>query len=296
MTEYGTTHTTAVRNDAEAAVFLEDFKAGNWVARNGGDHLVRTYDTQRHPFAEFVRTMLVDKGLVSAADLALIDGRLERLHEIVPAALRNLDDAELNAVSRAFYEQSPAFVAAYHALVRDVIARGVIGADCLFQATPTMRFHFPHQAGFQWAPRFHTDIMLGHPPQEVNVWVPLTRSFATNTMTLAGRTDSLRILESVGYDFADFARRVQHDSAVQAACHAASAPVDLRYGEMLLFDSRCLHATQYNDTDSTRISLDLRVVPVEDFATIRIPYRGTGRRRMLFNPGHYYDQRTAFEL
>jgi len=46
-------------------------------------------------------------------------------------------------------------------------------------------------------------------------------------------------------------------------------------------------------TDHTRISIDLRVLPENERERMRIVYRGTGRRRMLFAPGHYYDERVS---
>ena len=73
-------------------------------------------------------------------------------------------------------------------------------------------------------------------------------------------------------------------------------PLELKYGEYVMFDPRCIHATQNNKTEHTRISIDLRVLPQGERPRMRIDYRGTGRLRMLFAPGHYYDERLSTEL
>ena len=39
-----------------------------------------------------------------------------------------------------------------------------------------------------------------------------------------------------------------------------SNPLNMDYGEYIFFDPRCLHCTQYNDTEITRISMDIRII------------------------------------
>jgi ectoine hydroxylase-related dioxygenase (phytanoyl-CoA dioxygenase family) len=253
------------------------------------------YDTQRYPLAELLTDMLVAKGFLRTADRAAL-GDLTQLHRFLPAAVTALDTAELNEISRAFYETSPAFTACYQRLIADVLTRDVVRGDCLFQRTPTIRFHFPNQEGFVWQPRFHSDVMLGHPPQEINIWLPLCRTRGASSMRIAPLEPSVEFLTSRDLDFESFARDVQVDPALQQRCQAASAPVELSYGEFIAFDPRCLHATQYNDTDLTRISLDFRVIATEDYDAIRLPYRGTGRLRMPFKRGAYYHEATALAV
>jgi ectoine hydroxylase-related dioxygenase (phytanoyl-CoA dioxygenase family) len=108
--------------------------------------------------------------------------------------------------------------------------------------------------------------------------------------------DGIALIESLGLDFARLAEGAQHDPALAARCAAIARPVELAYGEFLAFDPRCVHATQFNRTAWTRISLDFRVVPLEDYRAMRLVYRGTGRRQMLFKQGHYYDARDSRAL
>lgn len=291
-----TTHNAIEFGAAERERFFAEFRRGGHGRAWPDGIKYFDYDVARYPFARHIRRMLVAKGLLSDSQDAVLD-KLENLHHVLAPDVMNLDASEINEVSRRFYEQDHEFLETYERFYRDEIrGRVTDGRDFLFQSTPTIRFHFPNQTGFNWSPRFHTDVMLGHPPQEVNLWLPVTQTSGTNTMRLAGLADSMRILESIGLDFKEFARLVQEDRAMQADCHAVSQPVCLANGQYVAFDSRCLHATQENKTDSTRISLDFRVLPLEDYRGLTVSYRGTGRRQMLFQQGHYYDARTSEQL
>lgn len=290
---YGKTIKFAAGDERDA--FLADLFDENIVQRRlGSDRVVGTYDIARYGFEREFRRLILEKGLARARDLDGIPG-LSNLHEILPSELTDLDDTELNNMSKAFYDTDEAFLETYRCFIKDVLSP-LFGTELWFQATPTIRFHFPRQKGFNWKTRYHSDIMLGHPPQEVNIWLPVTRTFGTNSMRIAGRGASMEAIAGCGFDFDELALKVQRDETFQQHCAAITAPVELLPGEFLIFDPRCLHATQYNDTEATRISIDFRVVAVADHARMRLPYRGTGRRRMLFAPGHYYDMRSSSHL
>jgi sporadic carbohydrate cluster 2OG-Fe(II) oxygenase len=280
--------------ERERKIFIDDIRSTKLMAsRFGSGHHVARFDPARFDFAGEIKKLLAEKELVSEARIR--DLPLARLHEALSDSQKALDESELNAVSKAFYETGAGFLRVYRRFIRDVVAP-LFGEDLYFQETPTLRFQFPGQQGFNWRPRIHTDIMLGHPPAEVNIWLPFTRAFATNTMLIASLEDSSAILEDLDYDFATFALRVQKDQAFWQACAKKMRPAELEFGELLLFDPRCLHATQNNDTNATRISMDVRVILRKQLETLPLEYRGTGRRRMLFAPGHYYHERSVSEL
>lgn len=278
----------------ERSLFLNDVKSIDLMtSRFGSGQYVGRFDTSKIDFLQELKQLIVGKG-IAAADV-VNRHPLEDLHRHLAPEAKRLDDSELNAVSKQFYDTSEAFLALYRRFFRDAVGP-LFGEDLYFQATPTLRFQFPHQGGFDWRPRIHTDIMLGHPPAEVNVWLPFTRTFGTNTMMIAGLEDSVEILDELDYDFEKLAWRVQHDEPFWRACADKMRPVELEYGQFLLFDPRCLHATQDNVTDSTRISTDVRIILRRHMESLPIQYRGTGRLRMLFAPGHYYDSRPISAL
>lgn len=278
---------------AEQRQFLEDIKGSSVLSdRFGTDHCYDRYDVTVFDFAGEIRRLLVDKGVIQPKQQTL---PLEQLHAILSEDKKALDESELNGVSRAFYDTDDRFVQLYYRFVREVIAP-LFEADLYFQATPTIRFQFPYQAGFTWKPRIHTDIMLGHPPHEVNIWIPLTRAYETNSMMIAHVDDSMLLLRELDFDFATFAYRMQRDSAFWQRCASVCQPVTLEYGSFLMFDPRCLHATQYNTTPHTRVSIDVRIIHRENMEGMRLVYRGTGRKKLKFSPGHYYHIQSCAEL
>src|SRR2546426_7015610 len=277
----------------EKRLFLEDIRGKSILSDLfGTDHYYGRYETTIFDFAGEVSRLLAEKGLINTSESVF---PLEELHEYLPAGIKALDESELNAVSRAFYETDDRFLYLYHRFVREILAP-LFEADLYFQITPTMRFQFPHQDGFTWKPRIHTDIMLGHPPYEVNVWIPLTPAYSTNSMMIARVKDSMRLLEEVSFDFQTLAYRVQRDSIFWERCASVCHPVTLDYGSFLMFDPRCLHATQYNSTPHTRVSIDVRIIRREDLESMKLAYRGTGRKKLRFAPGHYYHAQSCSEL
>lgn len=99
-------------------------------------------------------------------------------------------------------------------------------------APPTLRLHFP---GPRALGKPHRDRdYAGHTGAEINFWVPLTRAFGTNALYVESAPD-------VG----------------------DAAPLALEYGDCFRFDGEnCRHHTVANTTDTTRVSLDFRCIPL----------------------------------
>jgi hypothetical protein len=247
-----------------------------------------TYDEKQFPFGECVKDMLYSKGILDSENVARHDVKLAELHRYLNEEQTSLDSSSINAISRHFYETDAAFFDVYKRFAANYLTQQVLKEDCIFQKQPTMRFYFPHAKGFNWRLNYHTDIMLGHPPQEINVWYPLTRAFGSNSMRIATLPDSLQILARYGFSFYDYQTAIQNDDALLAELHDKTMPVEAEPGEVLLFDSRCLHVLQNNKTDATRISMDLRIMPLREYEALEMPFVGTGRRRMPFAIGEYY--------
>jgi ectoine hydroxylase-related dioxygenase (phytanoyl-CoA dioxygenase family) len=288
-------HTVKFDTSQDERMFLEDIQADHFMARRFGQAIkIFDYDTDKIDWDGAIRSLLVEKGILPAQTVRNLD-QLSNLHTVLSDEWTTLDDSELNKLSKAFYDNNDAFDAVYRRFIKEVVASHC-GEPVWWQATPTMRFHFPNQAGFNWKLRYHTDIMLGHPPQEVNVWVALTDVYGTNSMCLGEFDASYRTLKGLAFDFENFATKVQYDDAFAADCATFIRPVEMKYGQYVMFDPRCIHATQNNRTNHTRISIDLRVLPQSQYDRMRMDYRGTGRLRMRFAPGHYYDARLSDAL
>ena len=67
----------------------------------------------------------------------------------------------------------------------------------------------------------------------------------------------------------------------------------MNYGDFIIFDPRCLHCTQYNDTKDTRISMDIRIIFEGYTEKYSKQYKTTGRKKMPFLPGHYFSKKAV---
>lgn len=133
--------------------------------------------------------------------------------------------------------------------------------------------------------------MLGHPIEEINIWVPITKAEGTNSMGLASLKDSLKIINNENFEFNKFAYKNQKNISFHKRNLKKLKPLFMRKNSFIIFDPRRLHATLKNKTNSTRISFDIRIITKSVFNKLEKLYIGTGRRKMKFIPNHYYSKK-----
>lgn len=272
-----------------AAEFAQDLaRTSPLQARWPRGVAVLRYDPRAFDFRALVGDALAAAGLLDRGALAARGDRLEELHELVAPPQQVMDDSQQSGAARALYEMPPAFHALHRRLLAEVVLPQLGLGAAHFQVTPTFRVFFPAAPGYPGATTYHTDLMLGHNPREVNVFVPLVRCEATRSLLLADLDDSLALLAPYGGDFARFGRDTQREPAVMAACERICRPLAVDVGDVVVFDSRCLHAGPANRTDRTRVTFDTRVLPAAELATQQNRYQGRGRRRASFVPGAYF--------
>ncbi len=191
------------------ATFLSD---GGEVSRPAL-HVI-SYDTARFDFRAWAQSAL------SCEDLS-------QLHRKEAPAPQPANDRWLRArFNTALLKSLPRVLAMLTPFIADELGRYFDGAPEV-RHPPLFRIHLP---GSDSISPFHRDSDYGLASGAINVWVPLTRVWGTNSLWL----------ESVP-GRADF------------------SPVELDYGQALIFDAvRLTHGSRLNDTDSTRVSFDFR--------------------------------------
>ena len=124
--------------------------------------------------------------------------------------------------------------------VRDAVLPALDGAahgweELVYQAVPSLRVHMPRTRP---SIGLHRDFDYYHQPTEINVWVPLVPH--------VGGTNSLYCESSPG--------------------RGDYRPFEARLGELVRFyGNQHSHFAVVNETDVTRVSLDLRVIPAPHF-------------------------------
>ena len=231
---------------------------------------VVSYDETAYGFVEMAFAALRADGLLASnPSHASSDASeaLSRLHEgpLLPKRAGKNDPCTTSLNNRV--RNSITFARALSAFVRNEVCPALGVSRVAYQRRPTMRVHL---SGAKAMGKPHADGLepYNHQPGEVNVWVPLTKVWGSNSLTS-------ETAPGLG-DFHSF----------------KAAP-----GEFVRFDgNRCWHYTTANDTDRTRVSFDFRVVPIELFdETHRGPSRATrganGKNAAAARPlrmGEYY--------
>lgn len=227
--------------------------------------------------------------LLEAKGVHVPGGLLENLHQTISPELKEYGfDDGVNKISALLYDTDEQFLETYHALLRNCVQKH-FPFPFYFQATTTIRIHCPNAKNSHHYPRYHTDIGYGHPPEEINLWLPLTLPQVPQYHGFR-RTDvrhSHDILETFGFDFAPFIERAVVDKEFNNDIDHYAPQVTTAFGKLHAFDSRCIH-TGEPLLNHTRASIDIRIIAVEDFHDLEVEYQGSGRRRMRYVPGQAY--------
>lgn len=166
------------------------------------------------------------------------------------------------------YAIDPAFDQAGYIKARDIgfirtyrrfvqwLEEEIFCEDLVFQRLPSLRIHYP---GYDSNGVMHVDSDFNHPKQEVNLWVPITSSIRTASMM------------------------------IESECGRADyGPLELKYGQLAIFDSSLTHGNIVNEEGYTRMSFDLRVIPRRIYQDCRGNFSATAIKE--FSLGNYYDE------
>ena len=203
---------------------------------------------------------------------------LENIHKyVIDKDLLDYDfNSGVNGITKKLYDVDKSFMDVYHSFLKDL--HKMFGFNFYFQDTPTIRVHCPNSDKDNHYPMFHNDIILGHPPQEINVWMSLTKNKNTGFWIMS-KNDSNKIMsENTKKKIFDLAHGSQK---FNQECLNLSKQVESTLDYLFLFNSVRIHSAMQRDKD-TRLSMDIRINPVDGFED---GYVGTGMTKAEFRPG-----------
>lgn len=200
----------------------------------------------------------------------------------------------INKISTFFYDMPDIFKKKYIELLKSQI-RPVIGQDFYFQDNPTLRVQMPHITAEPMYPYFHSDIQLGHPPYEINVWMPLNppSNSEGHGFSITSLKDSIDTFKKYNFDILKISENGGKD--ISNKLNSISKLQNFKYGNAVLFDTRCLHSTQVMK-NHTRISVDVRITPTDLFHKFNHNYQGIGRKGVIYKPGDGYNIKSIDNL
>jgi len=147
------------------------------------------------------------------------------------------------------------FKSLYLKFIEEVLKPGFGWEKIVYQKIPSFRVHLVNNVAVgEW----HRDRNYSHNTNEINVWMPFTDAYDTNTIW----SESKEGLE-------DF------------------RPYDVKYGEFLVFDgANLMHGNKINQTNETRVSVDFRLI---DYANYSEQGGASINTNLKFKIGEYYN-------
>ena len=243
-----------------------------------------------------IKRILNKKDVVDTYDIDL-----SNIHNVVNEKYINFNQFDgTSPLGRLFYEPDEEFIENYHNFLK-WLNKNILKFDFYFQSIPTIRFNC---AGAQLTgedkrlpyPRYHCDVEYGHPPQEINLWWSFTKNTQSG-FSVSNLKDSKKWYEEYNFDYDKFTEDSwnNEDSFVRRG-ESISEEVTNGDGDlMIIFDSRTVHSAIERKDKTTRVSMDIRVNPVESFVD---GYVGKGRMAAEFKPGGKfgYHEKSVLEL
>ena len=123
----------------------------------------------------------------------------------------------------------------------------------IIQKKPTLRIHLPERISVGG---YHRDSDYGHPKENINCWLPFNDAFQTATLWLEREPYKQKF-----------------------------KPVNVKYGQILIFDSRLKHGVEVNKENYTRYSMDFRVQKKKDYKPSN---KTSPKNKIKFSIGGYF--------
>ena len=218
-------------------------------------HKIKYY-TSKYQFRPLIKDILGEKSL-------------ENLHEVKKYERYTEPTDQATMWHKTYYDKFQIeFYPLYEKFVRDVVVEHFNWSDqvhlgtsrnwdnLIYQKIPTFRVHQVDNLGVgEW----HRDRDYNHGVDEINLWLPFTDAYGTNTIWMES--------EEGKEDFKGY---------------------DVSYGEILVFSGpNLLHGNQTNEEKDTRCSIDFRIVHPDDFKTSE---KGSVTADVKFKIGGYFEQ------
>lgn len=205
-------------------------------------HLVGSllpFETGQYPF----RDLFLDEARAWLGTSGATFGNLGELHH-------HIQSTQVEELSQRLYGllKGDSFRGLYRRFISDVVAPRFSG-PILYQRTPSIRVNLPGMRSVY----YHCDQWYGHGPNIVNLWMPLTKVFATNSLFTVSLVESQR----------EIARLEQEKATVEvinSRLDALASPVEADYGQLYIFSSKVAHGTRTNSSEHSRVSLDFRLL------------------------------------
>lgn len=209
------------------------------------------YSTKDYPFASIVSNIL------NTSDLSKIH---EEDHFEKYDVFKREEDQSTKYHKLYYNNYKKQVLELYDKFILNVI-RPLYNEEIVYQKIPTFRLHFPGNiaVGEYHKDKWYRDAGWHEEVKELNYYLPFTNAYGTNTIWVESEEDK-----------GDY------------------KAMDIKYGECIQWDGVNLtHGNKKNITNSTRISVDFRVIP---FSKYKPSNHGAINTKTKFEIGGYYSK------
>ena len=214
------------------------------------------YDTSAYPFRPLIKEILGENSLENLHEVKKYERYTEPTDQATMWHKTYYDkfETEFYPLYKTFIEEfvKPQYIHLEGVPVFDLDAYNEI----IYQKIPTFRVHQVDNLGVgEW----HRDRDYNHGVDEINLWLPFTDAYGTNTIWMES--------EEGKEDFKGY---------------------DVSYGEILVFSGpNLLHGNQTNIEKDSRCSIDFRIVHPDNFKTSD---KGSVTADVKFKIGGYFEK------
>ena len=231
-----------------------------------GKKIVFDYNVDSFNFYDIFKHHLSNFGINNLENF-----HLECSQSLLPNEIINVSNDQLTPAYKILYEIDEGFnltnnfnPGKFLNIYKDFVlylSSTIFKEELVFQRTPTLRIHLPKNKAVG---DFHRDREYNHPIEEINIWVPITSAFDTNTIWLES-----------AFDKEDY------------------SPMNINFGQGLIFDSGLKHGNMVNVENLTRLSFDFRVIPLNKWKEMKgRNLRFSKDQNLKFSLNEYYDVTT----
>lgn len=182
---------------------------------------------------------------LSSVDPSIRDVQLSELHQ-------KIKGENVNSFRLAAFKQLNRQIGEYDHLLEVMAGPAlseILGPDVLVQTKLNLSIQLPGDSTSQLD--LHSDCWSGDSAFQVNFWLPLTSCYSSNSMFLFSRAKSLECINRLVSDPL-LSREALEDYVEQGDF------LSLEKGEAVIFNPGLIHGNLVNETDQTRVSINVR--------------------------------------
>lgn len=126
----------------------------------------------------------------------------------------------------------------------------ILGSDILVQSKINLSIQMPNDPN-SLLPA-HADCWSAETPFQINLWIPLTNTYETNSMFIWNERKSVNLMKRINKD-------VSNRLNLNKLKINKNDFLRMKYGQILIFNPALIHGNVENKTSKTRISMNLRL-------------------------------------